>query len=85
MSALYHTSVPNSWKILGVMLKLPLGPLNSIAAKYQQDPQKCMMAMFELWLKRLDPPPTWDAVIEAVQFLGEEKLALELREKHISR
>ena len=84
MSALYHTSVPSSWKMIGIKLKLPVGPLNSIAVKHQQDPQKCMVDMLELWLKRVDPPPSWNAVIDAVQFLGEEKLALELTEKYLS-
>ena len=39
--------------------------------------------MLETWLKQVDPPPTWAAIIEAVEFLGEEQLGIELKEKYI--
>ena len=38
--------------------------------------------MLEVWLKRVDPPPTWLAIIEAVEFLGEQQLGRELRIKY---
>ena len=81
---LYHTAVPSSWRMIGVILKLPLGSLTNTATKNQQNPHQCLMDMFELWLQRVDPPPSWSAVIEAVQFLGEEQLAHELKAKYLS-
>ena len=38
--------------------------------------------MLETWLERVDPPATWAAIIDAVEFLGEEQLGKELREKY---
>jgi len=38
--------------------------------------------MLDAWLKRVEPPPTWYAIVEAVEFLGEKQLARELRETY---
>ncbi len=38
------------------------------------DPHKCLMEMFDVWLARPNPPPTWEAVV------GEGNVAKEIRE-----
>ena len=58
------------------------GHPENIAVEHQQDPHKCLIGMLELWLKRVDPPPTWSAIIEAVEFLGEGQLGRELKQKY---
>ena len=50
--------------------------------RHQHDPCKCLVEMLGVWMKRLHPPPTWSAIIDAVVFLGEEQLGSELREKY---
>ena len=80
MNALYH-KVADKWKMIGVLLEIPKGKLAGIAEKCQCDPHSCLVAMLETWLERVHPPPTWTAIIEAVEFLGEEQLGKELREK----
>ena len=60
-----------------------MGKLAGIAEKFQRDPHICLLDMIETWLKRVNPPPTWVAIIEAVEFLGEEQLGKELREKYL--
>ena len=81
MDALYHT-VTDKWEHVGIYLYLPM---RAIAAEHQTNPYKCLMRMLEVWLKRVDPPPTWSSIIEAVEFLGEEQLARDLREKYCSQ
>ena len=81
MDALYH-KVADKWKMIGVRLDIPMGKLAGIAEKFQRDPQICLVEMLETWLERVDPPATWAAIIEAVEFLGEEQLGKELREKY---
>ena len=81
MDALYHI-VADKWELIGVYLHLSMATLKAIAAECQHDPHKCLIGMLEVWLKRLDPPPTWFTIIEAVKFLGEEQLARELKEKY---
>ena len=82
MDALYHM-VADKWEPIGIYLHLSMATLRAIAAERQHDPHKCLIGMLEVWLKRVDPPPTWSAIIEAVEFLGEEQLARELKEKYI--
>ena len=82
MDALYHI-VADKWEPIGIYLHLSMATLKAFAAERQHDPHKCLIGMLEVWLKRVDPPPTWSAIIEAVEFLGEEQLARELKEKYI--
>jgi len=82
MDALYH-EVADKWKAVGVLLEIPKGTLAGIAEKCQYDPHKCLLDLFENWLERVHPPASWTAVIEAVEFLGEEQLGQKLRDKYI--
>ena len=79
-TALYH-KVASKWKVIGVQLKI--SDLASIEANHSGDPHLCLVEMLEVWLRRVDPPPTWTAIIEAVEFLGEEQLGKELRQNYI--
>ena len=81
MDALYHT-VADKWEHIGIYLHLPMATLRTIAVEHQQDPHKCLIGMLEVWLKRVNPPPTWSAIIEAVEFLGEGQLGRELKQKY---
>ena len=82
MAILYH-KVADKWKMIGVQLDIPMGKLAGIAEKFQRDPQICLVEMLETWLERVDPPATWAAIIDAVEFLGEGQLGKELRQKYI--
>ena len=62
---------------------LLISDLSSIEKRHHSDPHQCLLEMLEAWLKRVDPLPTWIAIIEAIEFLEEEQLAKELRDKHI--
>ena len=82
MDALYHT-VADKWELIGTYLHLPMATLKAITTEHQRDPHKSLIGMLEVWLKRMFPPPTWSAVIEALEFLGEEQLGRELGEMYI--
>ena len=81
LDALYH-QVADKWKILGVLLEIPKGTLASIEASYL-DPRKCLLEMLETWLNQVHPPPTWAAIIDSVDFLGEKQLGNKLRHKYL--
>ena len=81
MDALYHT-VADRWRTIGLYLEIPKGKLSGIAEKNQRDPHSCLVEMLETWLEQLNPPATWAAITDAVEFLGEEQLGKELREKY---
>ena len=81
LQQLYHT-VADKWNPIGIYLEIPEGQLNAIDAKHRGDPQKCLMAMLtESWLPRVNPPPTWQEIAEAVEFVGYPDVAQKLRDK----
>ena len=81
MVTLYH-KMADKWEMMGHYLEIPSGQLGSITEKYQHDPHRCLVEMLKIWLERVHPAPTWTAIIEAVEFLGEGQLGKELREKY---
>ena len=81
MNALYH-KVADKWKMIGLFLEIPKRKLADITAQYPDDPHFCLVQVLEIWLDQVHPPPTWTAIIDAVEFLGEERLGRELREKY---
>ena len=82
MNTLYH-KVADKWKMIGRYLEIPSGKLAGITEKYPHDPHSCLVEMLEIWLEQVHPLPTWTAIIEAVEFLGESLLGKELRDKYI--
>ena len=81
MDALYHKAAAK-WKMIGLYLEIPKGKLAGIAEKYRNDPQRCLVKMFEIWFEQIHPPPTWPNIIAAVEFLGECQLGKDPREKY---
>ena len=78
MKLLYNT-IADKWNALGTYLDIPTETLNIIEEKKGSDPQKCLLDLFDVWLMRLDPPPTWEAMAEAVGVVANPTLAEEVR------
>ena len=77
---LLYNKIADKWHALGYYLEIPTETLNIIGGKEGSDPQKCLLALFDVWLSRLDPPPTWEAMAEAVGVVANNsKLAEEVR------
>ena len=81
IDALYH-KVADKWKVIGVLLEIQIGTLSGIAENCRDEPRNCLVEMLGMWLEQVHPPPTWNAIIEAVEFLGEKQLGKELRDKY---
>ena len=82
MPILCRSSVPSKWKLFGLLLKVPPSSLDNIEAKYPRNPQEGLMEMLKIWQKKVNPPPSWDTVIEALKDLEEAQLALKLAETY---
>ncbi len=82
MKCLYHR-VPDRWMDIGWCLEIEGAKLRAIQQQCLNDPQKCLMTMLDVWLARPNPPPTWVAVADAVEFVGKGDVAKEIREKYI--
>ena len=73
--------VSADWEDIGVGLELEQGQLSAINRDHC-DSNKCFREMLKLWLKQVDPPPTWSAIIEAIEVLGHKPLAKDLKKKY---
>ena len=75
------SKVASNWENVGVMLDIDEGPLKKIKADHKESGD-CLREMLRVWLKKVDPPPSWNLLVDALKSLGEEKLAQELNERY---
>ena len=63
----------SQWKIIGCLLKIPGGALETIATN-EGDASNRLQAMLQHWSKQIDPPPTRTSLADAVKII-DPKLA----------
>ena len=65
------------WKDIGIELDLKVTDLDTINETSHGNVKKCFSEMLTLWLKRVNPPPTWTAMVDALKepAVGFEALA----------
>ena len=68
------------WQSIGALLNLPSVQLRAIR---HDNPKavNCMREMLDLWLKQVDPFPSWEQLVEAVDIVKPES-AVDLRKKY---
>lgn len=75
-------SIASEWENIGVFLGIDSSMLDIIKATENSKSQSCLREMLKVWIKRVNPPCSWSAIAEAVEFLGDEHLADQLRTKY---
>jgi hypothetical protein len=65
------------WKTIGTLLGLQPHTLARVKAD-EDGVRNCLQEMLSEWLKQVDPPPTWAALVEAVEAVNQQK-AQEIR------
>ena len=74
--------VSADWENIGVILNVEEGELRNIKSNYNESEQ-CFREMLRRWLNQVEPPPTWSAIIDAIDTYPRYKsLAKELRKKY---
>ncbi len=78
--------VRGKWHDIGTELDLPIMELGNIRDQHKNDFKVCLGEMVTQWLKRLNPRPTWEALVEALEepTVGEEATALSLSKKYLN-
>ena len=77
-----YTKASDMWEDIGILLGIKDGQLKQIRTDNVNDSRSCLREMLRTWLNRVDSPPSWSAITEAVEFLGDENLATHLRSKY---
>lgn len=65
------------WKTIGTLLGLQPHTLARVKAD-EDGVRNCLQGMLSEWLKQINPPPTWAALVEAVEAVSQQK-AQEIR------
>ena len=68
---------------MGILLKIDAGNLDAITISENNVSQNCLREMLTVWTEQVDPPPSWSAMAEAIECLGDEQLADHLRTKYV--
>ena len=77
-----YTKAADKWEDIGILLGIKDGQLKQIKSDNGNDSKTCLREMMRVWLSRVDPPPSWSAIAEALEFLGDEELATQLSSKY---
>jgi hypothetical protein len=82
LTELYNT-VADKWEDIGIMLEIEEGQLNKVKSD-NAGSGDCLREMLKIWLKRVDPKPSWSSMAEALEVLREQSLAEHIRKSYCS-
>ena len=64
------------------MLDIEPGALETIKTSERNKPQSCLREMLKIWRNKINPPPSWSAVVTALEYLKYHGLASDLKFKY---
>ena len=70
--------VASHWRNIGVMLGINDDLHDTIKNDEMNNSKNCLRAMLSTWIKKINPPPTWCKLVEAVEHY-DPSLAEEIR------
>ena len=73
--------VASKWELIGTLLKIEEGKISSIKADRNSQSELCLMDMIGTWLSKVDPSPSWTALVDVLNFIGEEIPAKEIKDE----
>ena len=76
------TKVSNDWEDIGIQLDIKEGILKQIKSDNPGNSKACLREMFRTWLCQVNPPPSWSAVADAIEIVGREDIAVQLKKKY---
>ena len=71
--------VSPKWEDIGLQLQLRPGLLEIIKKDNPLDCRACLKEMLKEWMKQVEPPPSWPAIITAIKTCGYRSLARKLK------
>lgn len=72
----------NEWKNIGTLLEMPAGELDEIEGSNPHHLKDCMREMIKMWLRMIDPEPTWERLVKAMEAIDPRK-AQDMKLKYI--
>ena len=75
-------TVADRWEDIGIMLSISEGNLNQIKND-NANSLSCMREMLKDYRKQVNPQPSWEAVVDALESLGMKDTASHLQSKYL--
>jgi hypothetical protein len=75
------SEVAHEWEDLGIMLDIEPGALEAIKTT-ENKARSCLREMLKIWQKRINPPPSWSAVVTALEYMKYHGLASDIKLKY---
>ncbi len=75
------------WQLISIELGLSIAHLYTLQADYGYGNEQCLTEMVRTWLRRSDPRPTWESLIDALRSptVSEARLAAKIEEKYLKQ
>lgn len=77
-----YKNVASEWNLIGTLLGISDGELNTISEREHGDPQKCLIAMLRAWLHQTNTPASWSEIAKVVEYTKAPDIALQIRQKY---
>jgi hypothetical protein len=71
--------VASEWEDIGIELDIEEGQLKQIKSDNAGECNACLREMLRVWLSRVALPPSWSAMADALDSLGHQDIATQLR------
>ena len=78
-----YTKAASKWEDRGLVLEIEPESLESLKTAENSTPQSRLREMLKIWLKKINPPPSWSAIVDALECLGVEDVAQRLRLQYL--
>ncbi len=74
----------SKWHEIGILLNIKPEQLDPIESNHPNDVKRCLSETIKEWLNGIDPPPTWEELLEAVKLVNKNK-AEDIRIKYCTQ
>ena len=71
--------VAAKWENIGIFVGIKPDKLDNIKKENSSSQPDCLREMLKIWVKQVDPPPTLSNMASALQGIGEDSIARNLR------
>ena len=74
--------IADKWEDIGIQLDIDDDLLGKVKSDNHGDSKNCLREMLRIWVKKVDPQPSWTDLAEALGFLEEDEVAQRLKDKY---
>ena len=74
--------IAKKWEDIGIQLDIDDDLLGKVKSDNHGDSKNCLREMLRIWVKNMDPQPSWTDLAEALKVLEEDEVAQRLKDKY---